>query len=305
MGLRNRFIFYLIILIAFIFYSCNGEKKIESSKIFFDDLGNKITLTKEVNRVISLAPNLTEIIYILDYGDKLVGVTRFCDFPEEVKRKEIIGDIISINFEKIVELKPDLVLMTVEGNTKETFDKLSSLGIKVFVTNPRNFSGIKKSIKDLATIFNKTSKADSILKEMDSRLNEVKKVSVRRKDGLFIISLNPLMVAGKNTFINEILESVNIQNIASKLEANYPVLSREDFLIQNPEILIISSFEKENLKEIIKSYPEWKQIEAIKNNNIVFVDENIFFRPGPRFILAVEFLSNKLKVFEKKSDKSH
>ncbi len=293
MGLRLLIVFCVL----FLFISCGDQQESKSYKNIYDDLGNELSLTKDINRIISLAPNLTEIIFHIGCGDKLVGVTRFCDYPQETKEKEIVGDMLNVNFEKIVELNPDLVFITVEGNTKLTFDRLKSLGINVFVTNPRNIQGIKKSIKDLSLIFNKVQIADSVLKDIEFRLQNVKKLKLKNTSGLFIVSLNPLMVAGKNTFINEILESVNIRNIASNLNANYPVISREDLIIQNPEILILSSLEKENLQEIIRHYPEWKNIKAIKENKVIFVDENIFFRPGPRFILAVEFLASELKKF--------
>jgi iron complex transport system substrate-binding protein len=111
---------------------------------------------------------------------------------------------------------------------------------------------------------------------------------------MFVVSISPLIIAGKNTFINEIMEKVNLENISPKNSiSSYPMISREEVLIKNPDVIIIPS-SKYKSKEILRIYPEWKNLSAVKNRKIMFVDPDLFLRPGPRFIDAIKFLGQEL-----------
>ncbi len=154
-----NYLFRLICVFLFglFFISCNTSDKKSTSNdkiVIVDDLNNKITLNHTPKKVVSLAPSLTEMIYELGLGEKLVGNTIYCDYPEEAKKVTKVGDLLNVDAEKVLMLKPDLVFVTIEGNTQESYKKLKDLGINVFVSNPRNFEGIKKTFRDLANIFN-------------------------------------------------------------------------------------------------------------------------------------------------------
>lgn len=284
---------YLIILSIF-FISCNKKKDINTSKIYFDEIGNKIELSKNPERIISAAPNLTEIIFAIGADDLLVGRTSFCNYPDEVNKIQIVGDMIHLNFEKVVELKPDLIFLTVEGNTKELYDKLKSLNIQVYVTNPRSLNGILQTISNIGLILNRKQKADSIITSIKKSLDEIAAKKFKRRKALFIVSLSPLIIAGKDTFINEMMERVNLENISPENSISaYPMISREEILNKNPDVIILPSGNY-SLIEILKLFPEWKNLNAIKNRKIIYVDQDLFFRPGPRFIDAIKFLSESL-----------
>lgn len=297
----RKLVLILSCLLSLIFFYCgNRPKEIENAGFsIVDDLGNKITFGKAPERIISLAPNITEIIYALRCGDKLAGSTLYCYYPEEAKNLEKVGDLLTVNLEKVVSLKPDLVFITVEGNAKEYSDKLRELGVKIFISNPRNYDGIKKTVLDIAEILDKKDLADSLIKNWDNRVNYIKNVLMDKtpKKGAFMVSLSPIMLAGKNTFINSLMETVNIKNIAEDSPMNYPVFSREEILQRNPEYMIVPENTIGDIKEFLKIYPEWKRIDAVKNNKIIWVDPDISTRPGPRFIEAVEFLFQRLYDF--------
>lgn len=285
----------IVLLILFnVFISCNKKEKLISEKIYVDEIGNKIELTKNPEKIISTAPNLTEIIFAIDAGNILVGRTRFCNYPNEVNKVQVIGDMLNLNFEKIVELKPDLIFMTVEGNTKELYDKLKGLGFQVYVTNPRNLNDIITAIKNLGIILNRERKADSLVSSIKDNLTKIASKNFQRQRAMFVVSISPLIIAGKNTFINEIMEKVNLENISPKNSiSSYPMISREEVLIKNPDVIIIPS-SKYKTKEILRIYPEWKNLSAVKNRKIMFVDPDLFLRPGPRFIDAIKFLGQEL-----------
>jgi len=272
------------------FISCSKQKNQDAvEKFVVDDLGNKIVLNEIPRRVVSLAPNITEMIYKLGCGNTLAGNTTFCDYPEEAKKVAKVGDMLTVDFEKLISIKPDLIFVTVEGNKKEIYDKMVSLGFKVFVSNPRNYGGIKKTYLDVAGIF---GKRDLALKETglwDAELYKFQNAGAKLsgKKVLFLIEIKPIMAAGTSTFLNEYIRVLNLKNVTEGVKINYPVMNREEIIRLNPDVIVYPDDGITNLESFKKSYPEWKNISAIKNGLVVFADRNLYFRPGPRFIQAL------------------
>ena len=261
-----------------------------------DDFNRKIDFQNIPQRVISLAPSLTEFIYLLDCEDKLVGNTTWCNYPKEANDIMKVGDMLTFNYETILSLKPDLLFITVEGNTKGSFDKLNELGLKTFILNPRNYNDIKNSLTKIAEVFQKTESARRIISSWDLKVDSVKKDNEEHDNYsvMIIVDLNPLFVAGENTFLNEYLQYTNLTNFASDSPLNYPVYSREEILKRNPDYIIYPSGGSEDESFLLEAYPEWNELEAFQNNHVIFVDRDMYFRPGPRFVKSLEDLSYKL-----------
>lgn len=265
-----------------------------------DDLERKIKFDSSPSRVISLAPNITEMIYLLEVDSTLVGNTKYCYYPEEAKSVTKVGDMITFNFEKLIELSPDLIFITVEGNQKTAYDKLIDLGLKVFVSNPRDYIGIKKTFNDLGEIFDKEERTNNLTNEWDSTYNYIldQSKNLKTKDVMILVELNPIMVAGRNTFINSYLEICNMKNFAEDLEMNYPVFSREVVIERDPQIIVYPSSGSENIETLRGMYPEWKALSAVKKGNVFFVDRDLYFRPGPRFTDALTDFYSRLKKID-------
>lgn len=260
-----------------------------------DDLNRKIQFSNPPKRIVSLAPSITETLFFLGLGDRIVGVTRYCNYPPEAREKQIIGGVIDPNYELIVSLKPDLIIMTVEGNTKESFERLSGLGFKIFVTNPRNFDGIFKTVLDIGKICAVEERAKFLVDSLKSDLERIEKP--KNKPKIFVLlSLNPLMTAGKNTFINEIIERAGGVNIGRRSNQNYPIFNREEILRENPDILILTDPNIDR-EELLRNFPEWKHLKAINENRIFKIDPDILLRPSPRVVLAVKIISQLIKKF--------
>lgn len=297
----NKIAKYLLLSLM-LFVGCTKEVKeriINSSINVTDDLGVVFRSNTSPQKIISLAPNLTEMIYELGLDSLLIGDTKYCNYPEEAKQIEKVGDLLTVDYEKIIVLNPDLIFITTEGNSKESYEKLLKLGFKVFVSNPRNFEGIKKTFLDISEIFGVEEIAKTKISKWDERIQNIEKESstIESKRGMFLVSLKPVMLAGQNTFVNEFLKTVGIKNIVTDSKANYPIFSREEILQRNPQIIIHTIFNKDANTEISENYPEWKKIDAVKNQRIIFVDADLFFRPGPRYSIAAQELWNKVKTF--------
>ncbi len=294
----------IIFIFSFIFFltSCGKENtSVPNGVPVKDDLGTIHVFNKIPQRIITLAPNLTEMIYDLGLEDKLVGNTLYCNYPDAAQKIEKVGNLLTVNFEKIVELKPDLVFITVEGNTKETYDKFHQLGIKIFVSNPRGFGGIKKTYLDLGKIFKIENEAKFKIAKWDSVITKTEALSKNypSKSAMFIVDLKPLMLAGGKTFLNEFMVMCGLRNIAADSPVNYPMFSREEILKRDPDYIILTADDNTDVSKIKNTYPEWARLKAIKNNNVVFVNRDLYSRPGPRFAEAVNDLFTRLHPLRK------
>lgn len=291
----SRLVIYLLTIASL--FSCSERKEeIFRETVVVDDLGYGFKFEKPPERIITLAPNLTEFIFDMGLQGRLIGNTLYCDYPREAADIEKVGDLLTFNFEKILMLKPDLIFITVEGNTRETYDKFKELGLKIFVSNPRGFEGIKKTCLDIGKIFGIEKEARLKVEKWDSIINGIKKEAVKYESPslYFAIELKPLMAAGKNTFINEIIEICGAKNLAAGFSQNYPVLNREEILKTDPDYLLFTAHISDTADRIVDLYPEWKSLNAVKNGRLILIDRNLFGRPGPRFVEAASALFNLL-----------
>lgn len=291
-----------IILVLFLLSVVIGcEQKVEQpspqQNIITDDLGYEHIFDETPNTIITLAPNLTEMIFELGLENTLIGNTTYCNYPPASDSIKKVGDMLSINHELLLQLKPDIILITVEGNTKETFDKIKSLGLKVFISNPRNFDGIKKTFRDFGKIFERKELAESKIKVWETIVDSVKSSSKKRDAmlAMFVVSIQPIMAAGKSTFINEYLSFCNLQNITADMEVNYPFLSREEILKRNPQIIFHTAHNYQQSTAVTELYKEWRNVDAVKNQRIFYLDPDLYFRPGPRFVIALKKLNQLIR----------
>jgi len=286
-------LFYFVI--TFFLVSCKSDTEDVKNKgyIVTDDLNNKIHFEEMPNRVITLAPNLTEMIFDLGLQNFLVGNTLHCNYPDEAKKIEKVGDLLTFNFEQIVKLNPDLIFITVEGNTKETYEKFKELGLKIFVSNPRNFNGVKKTFSDIGKVFKIEEKVDKTINDWENSIDKIKsdKKSFVNMTAMFLIELKPIMLAGRTTFLNEYLEYNGLKNIADDIKLNYPVFNREEILRRNPDFIIYPTGGDDTNEKIISIYPEWKNLKAVKKGNVVFINRDLYMRPGSRFVEALADLN--------------
>lgn len=294
---HSRFLLVLLSLILIQFYSCSEKSKIQNPRsTILDDAGIEVSLDSIPKRIISLAPNITEALFAIGADSQLVGVTDFCDFPPEAKTKTKTGSYLSPDYETIASLKPDLIIINVENVSNPTYQALKNLGLKLYLSNAKNLDGIMKMIKNFGEITGRKNSSDSVIKALNNERNKLLQIHSDTLNSLILISINPLMTTNGKTFINEILKFSGIKNVYLDEDIDYPSVSFEDAVKKNPANIIFPTDTNDinkSQKFIDEIKRQLKNTDAVKNNRIILVDENIMYRPGPRIFDAAKNLRKK------------
>jgi iron complex transport system substrate-binding protein len=251
------------------------------------------------DRIISLAPNITEILFALGLNNSIVGVTSFCDHPEEAIKKTKIGGMTNPSLEAVVSLNPDIVVMTIDGNQKEFDEKLRSLGIKTYVFKARRISDLPYEIKELGRALGVQDKAHTLASEIETsmntfRLSSNQKLKWDKNKVLFIIWPEPLIVAGPCTAIDDVITLLQLKNIASKATIAYPKYSIEEIIRQAPDIIFIGKGH-ENIKDISKGLlKKIAMVPAVKTGAVCFLSDNLYII-GPRIVEGIEEMAQCIR----------
>lgn len=292
--MKNIFLAVLAIVFLIIIPSCinkSSDDKIGNFSLN-DDFGNTLVFDKLPERIISAAPSITETIYFLGAETNLVGVSNYCNYPPEVISKKKIGDLLNPNFEVIKEINPDLILLSAEGNTKNTYYALVNMGFKVFVSNPKDINGIIKMVEDISIL---TGKQKLMIDKINNLINLYKTDTIiDAKPCLILISVNPLISVNKNTFIYDVFYRSGFDNVFKNESATYPVVNPENIIMKNFDFIFVMSDTTESVRYEIVNY--LKNIflggDSYKNAKIEFLDQDIYSRPGPRILLSHKYLTS-------------
>ncbi|MFD9628302.1 ABC transporter substrate-binding protein [Peribacillus muralis] len=256
-----------------------------------DDTGKKITFDKAPEKVVSLQPSNTEILFALGQGKKVVGVTDFDNYPEEAKKIEHVSDSVNINAEKIIALKPDAIIAyTIGDETK--LKPLEDAGIPIFIIkSAASFDDVYGDIKQIAKVMGVTNDGDALVKNIKSQIASVEeKVGTldEQEQTYFEISPAPeIYTAGDETFQQEILETAGIKNVFDD-QKGWVKISGEEIVKRNPETILTTATYVKDAVDEIKSRKGWEDIDAVKNDDVHLLDESVMSRPGPRIGEAVE-----------------
>lgn len=245
-------------------------------------------------RIISLAPNITEILFALGLGDNIVGVTNFCDYPEEAKKKPKIGGMSNPSIEAVVSLKPDIVVMTTDGNPKEFEERLRSMKIRTYVFTARRLNELPQAVRDLGKVLGVQKSAAEFADDYEKTLNRLKvhnsRSAVWKKKVLFIVWPEPLIVAGPGTVIDDALQVVSSENIASGANAAYPKYSIEEIIRRSPDIIFIGKG-KGMEKGSEGLFKRLRIVPAVRSHKFFYVSDDLY-RLGPRTLKGIEEISD-------------
>ncbi|MBN1365205.1 MAG: cobalamin-binding protein [Syntrophaceae bacterium] len=288
---KNTIIFFLTVVftIFFVNMSC--------ARVVNDETGRRINIIDAPHRIVSLAPGITETLYALSLDDEIAGVTTFCNWPPAAIKKTRIGGFTNPSIEKIVSLKPDLIIATADGNRKDTVKQLERLKLPVYVTNPSNTNDVLRSIKNIGEITNREKEANNLVGKLQKRLNAVAyQIRHKKKPRVFFqIGLEPVITAGKGTLINEVIERAGGINVAGDDVANYPRYSAEGIIKTSPEIIIFAPMVNDKEFAAVKKFwQKFRELPAVKNNKIYPMNADLINRASPRIVDAVEKMSKIL-----------
>lgn len=248
-------------------------------------------------RIVSLAPSITEILFTLGLGNRVVGVTQHCDYPPEALAKPRVGSYVDLNLEKILSLKPDLIIATVDGNEREVVKRLVQFRMPVFLTNPRNLEEVFQTIRGIGRITRTESRADSVAKALRQRADRVIRACAALSRPRVFLQINeqPLVTVGKNTFRNHLIELAGGINISGGESIAYPQYSVEQVLRGKPDVILITSMEREAAPEKKKErWQAWTHIPAVQQGRIYLLNSDILDRPSPRLVDGLEALARAL-----------
>ena len=260
-----------------------------------DMVGREVELHEPPRRIISLAPSLTEILYALGAGDAVVGVTDYATYPPEVEAKPSVGGGINPNLEVIVALKPDLIFVSADANRWDTITQLEQLQIPVFGIKPVGIEGVFASIDKVGQVLGGKREAEELVAGMRRRMATVseKVKGLARPKVLYVIWIDPLIVAGGGTVINGLIDVAGGTNVV-----RIPGFSRyslEQVLVHEPDVIVLAlDGGVPEDREVLRRLPGWREMRAVQEGAVGVIDANLINRPGPRIVEAAEALAGLL-----------
>lgn len=245
-------------------------------------------------RVVSLAPSATEMLFALGLGIRVVGVTEFCDYPPEAREKPSIGGMSNPSLEAVVSLRPDLVVMSTDGNPKEFQARLASLGIKTHVLRARRVGELPAALRKLGRAVGAEERAGELADGIEKKLVDFERSRAPRGKALFVIWPEPLLVAGPGTAIDDAMAMLGLENIAAGTGPGYPKYSVEEALRRMPDYIFIGRGHSamaalsERLLERLGATP------AVRSGNVHFVSDRLY-RLGPRVVDGIEEMEGLIR----------
>lgn len=244
-------------------------------------------------RIVSLAPDMTEMLFALGLGKRVVGVTTFCDHPKEALSKPKIGGMSNPSLEAIIALKPDLVVMTDDGNSKAIADRLAGLGIKTYIFRARRLTEIPEAIRNMGKYLGVKIAADTLSADIDTAIMKASKIeteylskpygSKKKRSALFVIWFSPLIVAGPGTIIDDAMKLTGLINIAADTKIAYPRFSLEAVINRKPELILIGKGHAD-IRAMSKDF-----LKAVNKGRVCYLDDALY-RPGPRIPAGINEL---------------
>ena len=265
-------------------------------RTFVDVLGRKLFLAKAPSRVVSMAPNVTEMIFALGLEAKLVAVTPFCDYPPEAQSKTHLGGM-NPSIEQILALKPDLVLAPQDFIQPDLLQNLDRVKVPTFVLQAAQLEDVLAQIQTVARMFDRSKAGDELAATIRQRIAVVKErtQSLAHPRVLYVLNTDPLQTVGPGSFIHQLIEAAGGANIAAGTSTAYPRFALEEVLALDPELIIFPVGTAEGIpEEDQQQWRRWSSLSAVKHNRLVLVPSVLVDRPGPRIVEGLELLAKAI-----------
>jgi len=262
----------------------------DATRAVVDETGRQVMVPEHPQRFVSLAPSITETLYALGQQDKLVADTDYCDYPAAATQKPHIGAVLNPSIERIVALKPDLVIGSAEANRRETADQLAHLGIPLYGVSDKSVDDVLKSIRDLGALLNSETRANALTSSLEDRVQAVEHrvAGLPRPRVLFVTWYQPLITIGAHNFVADVIRRAGGQSISDDSPGEWPRLSLEAVLARHPEVILLpQSHTYTPSLDDLKRLPGWRDLAAVKSGRVYFISDTIV-RPCPRLVDSLE-----------------
>jgi len=290
-----------LLIIALTLTACTPTEQTPTQYVV-DDLGRLVAINGTPERIISLAPSNTEILFALGLGDKVVGVTMYCDYPPEAQDKEKVGDYYGPDIEKIIALQPDLILAT-DFHRFDLIPALAEQGFTVFAVAPQTLEDVLESIQKIGTITGKEAEALELLNGMTSKIEEIEEQTeeLEEKPSVFYITWHdPMWTVGRNTWIDDLIKIAGGVNIFSQYFESGAMVEIEWVIVLNPEIIIASEWSY----DWAQNATDLASTNASQTGRVYTFDDDLAQRPGPRLVKGLEWFAHLIhpEIFEEPED---
>jgi iron complex transport system substrate-binding protein len=260
-----------------------------------DEAGRHVRVPVRPERIVTLAPNLTEIVYAVGAGNRLVGNTTYCDYPPEAKQITKIGDTMQPNIERIVALRPQLVFVSTASQLEAFTRQLNEQGIAVYVTDPRSLEDIFRSIKTLGELLNEAERSQQVVNDLRARASAVEAAVKTSKPVrvFYQVSAAPLYTIGREAFLTDLIRRAGGQSVTADVPGAFPRYSDEAALATQPEAVILSidsSMDEGNAKPA----PSLLKSPAVTGGRVYGINGDLLSRPGPRLVEGLEQIARVL-----------
>ena len=284
-------------LIFFVFSGCAAPAAPRAASIQLKDgLGRQVSLDRPAQKIVSLAPSNTEILFAIGAGKQIIGRDDFSDFPAEAKPITSIGGVTAYNYEAIAKLQPDLVIAA-GINTQEQVKSLEDLKVPVYyLSNPRDMDGLYANLGIIGTLSGHEKEAASLVASLKNRVqtveNKLAKNSSVPKVYYELDGTDPSKpwTAGPGTFVDLLIKKAGGENVGNALKSDWAQISQEQLIVADPDIIVLGDATYGLTVEQVKARPGWESIKAVKAGKVLFIDDNTISRPGPRMVDGLETL---------------
>lgn len=260
-----------------------------------DEANREVRVYGKIERVISLAPNLTEIIYAIGAGDRLVGNTTYCDYPEQAKSVQKVGDTLQPNVERILALRPHLIFISTSSQLEAFARQLHDHGIPVYVSDPHGLEGVIHSIENIAKLLNREQQAGELVSKLRGRMTTVE-AAVKNRSPVRVfyqLSAEPLYTAGREAFVTDLINRAGGHSVTADVPEAWPRYSEESVVAAKPDAIILPTggsmgSANADVADGLKKSP------AVLEGRVIKIDGDLLVRPGPRAIDGLEQLARAL-----------
>lgn len=290
--------FLIITILAMLLAGCAPAASAPQAITLTDGLGRTVTLDKPAERIVSLAPSATEILFAVGAGKQVIGRDSFSNFPESVKDlQDVGGSMGDYSMETITSLNPDLVVLT-EINTPEQVKSLEDLGLTVYyIKNPVHLDGLYPILETVGKLTGHEQEASELVKSLTDRVDTVTKTIAKAQDKPLVFyeldGSDPAKpwTSGPNTFMDQLIQMAGGVNVGASMKDAWAQISLEELLVQDPNLILLGDAAYGMTAEQVATRSGWKSLSAVKNNSIYAFNDDMASRPGPRMIDGLEALA--------------